>query len=139
MKFRIILMFAVLVISFSLLSCIALRKINVEISCEQFNQNPNAKSEFKAADGDIITVKLCSNPTTGFQWKYETTGEAVLKEIDHKFVPPEGQGVVGAAGTEIWTFQAAAKGTTQLRMVYGRPGAGGGQEERTYTVTVTVE
>ena len=139
MKFRIILMFAVLAVSFSLLSCISVRKMNVEISCEQFNENHHAKSAFTAADGNLIIVKLCSNPTTGFQWKYETSGETVLEEIDHKFVPPEGEGVVGAAGQEIWTFQAVKRGTTQLRMEYSRPWEGGEKEEWTYTMTVTVE
>ena len=139
MRFRIILMFAVLVISFSLLSCIRLREINVEISCDQFNENHHAKSEFQATVGDRIAVKLCSNPTTGFQWKYETIGEIVLQETEHKFVPPEGEGVVGAAGKEVWTFKAVEKGTTQLRMEYSRPWEGGEQEEWTYTTTVTVE
>jgi len=137
-KFRIILMFVVLAISFSLLSCITHRELNVEISCDQFNENHHAKSEFQATVGDTITVKLCSNPTTGFQWKYETIGKIVLQETDHEFVPPEGK-VEGAAGKETWTFEAVEKGTTELRMEYSRPWEGGEKAEWTYTLTVTVE
>jgi len=70
-----------LVASLSLLSCIITsRAIGVEISCDEFNENPhNIRNEFQIEIGDKITVKLCSNPTTGFQWKYEAVGDIVLQ------------------------------------------------------------
>ena len=141
MKVRIILIFLMLAASLSLLSCIITsRAIGVEISCDEFNENPHSiRNEFQVEIGDKITVKLCSNPTTGFQWKYEIIGDTVLKEEDHDFEEPEGKGLVGAAGKEIWTFEAVEKGTTEVRMEYSRPWEGGEQAEWTYTFTVTVE
>lgn len=141
MKVRIILIFLMLAASLSLLSCIITsRAIGVEISCDEFNENPHSiRNEFQVEIGDKITVKLCSNPTTGFQWKYEIIGDIVLKEEDHDFEEPEGEGVVGAAGEEIWTFEAVKQGTTEVRMEYSRPWEGGKQAEWTYTFTVTVE
>ena len=130
-------MFAVLAILLLLPSCINIRQI--EISCDQFNNNPNATSEFQATVSEMITVKLCSNPTTGFQWKYEIIGQNVLQETDHKFVPAEGEDVVGSASKEVWTFQAVEKGTAEVRMEYSRPWEGGEQKEWTYIFTVTVE
>jgi inhibitor of cysteine peptidase len=138
MKLRIILVFAVLVASLSLSSCITSRDINVEITCDQFNENHHMRNEFQIEIGDKIRAKLCSNPTTGFQWEYEMSNENVLKEEDHDFDEPEGDGV-GAPGIEVWTFEAVGKGTTEVRMSYSQPWEGGEKEEWTYTVTVTVE
>ena len=137
MQFKIILMFAVFAILLLLPSCIKARQI--EVSCDQFKNNPNAATEFQASVSEMIIMKLCSNPTTGFQWKYEIIGQNVLEETDHKFVPAEGEGVVGAAGKEVWNFQAVEKGTTEVRMEYSRPWEGGEKAEWTYTMTVTVE
>ena len=140
MKVRIILIFLMLAASLSLLSCIITsRAIGVEISCDEFNENPHSiRNEFQVEIGDKITVKLCSNPTTGFQWKYEIIGDIVLKEEDHDFEEPESN-VPGAAGIEVWTFEAVEKGTTVVRMVYSQPWEGGEKAVWTYTIAVTVE
>ena len=140
MKSRIILIFAMLAVSLSLFSCIITsRETHVEISCDQFNENPHGRSEFQVEIGDKIFVKLCSNPTTGFQWKYETIGSIVLKEEDYDFEEAEDEGVIGAAGKEVWTFEAIETGTTEIRMEYSRTWEGGEQAEWTYTMTVMVE
>ena len=102
-------------------------------------ENPNSmRNDFEAEVGDKITVKLCSNPTTGFEWGYEITVDNILKEEDHDFEEPE-DGAVGAAGIEVWTFETVEKGETEVRMEYSRPWEGGEQAEWTYTFTVTVE
>ena len=138
MKLGIILALVMLAVSLSPLACITSRDIDVEITCDQFNENHHARNEFQVEIGDKIRVKLCSNPTTGFQWEYETTVENVLKEEDHDFEEPE-KDIPGAAGIEVWTFEAAEKGTTEVRLVYSQSWEGGEKEEWTYTMTVTVE
>ena len=138
MKLRIVLILTILTTSLSPLSCVTSRDINVEITCDQFNESHHARSEFDAEIGDKIRVKLCSNPTTGFQWECEMSVEDVLKEEDHDFEEPAGD-VAGAAGTEVWTFEAVEKGTTEVSMEYSQPWEGGLKAEWTYTITVTVE
>ena len=139
MKYKIMLIPIVLVALLALSSCIVTSSLtNVKISCDEFTEYPNGRSEFQVEIGDKITVKLCSNPTTGFQWDYEITVENVVKEEDHDFEPPEGD-VPGAAGIEVWTFEAVEKGTTEVRMEYSQPWEGGLKAEWTYTMTVTVE
>jgi len=138
MKLRIILIFAMLAASLWLSSCITSRDINIEITCDQFNENHHTRNEFQVEIGDKIRVKMCSNPTTGFQWEYETSDENVLKEEDHDFEEPEGD-VLGAAGIEVWTFEAVEKGTTEVLMEYSQQWEGGLKAEWTYTMTVTVE
>jgi len=110
----------------------------VEISCDDFTESPHIINEFEVEIGDKITVELCSNTTTGFEWDYEMTIEDVVKEEDHDFEPPEGD-VPGAAGIEVWTFEAVEKGTTEVLMEYSQPWELGLKSEWTYTFTVTVE
>ena len=121
MKLRIIMMFVILIASLSLVSCITSHDFNVEISCDEFAENNHTMNDFQAEIGDKIRVKLCSNPTTGFRWEYKMTGDIVLQEEDYDFEEPEGDGVAGAGGKEIWTFEAIEKGTTEVRMEYSRP------------------
>ena len=139
MKFRITMIFVIFVASLSLVLCVTSHDFNVEITCDQFAEHHHAMTDFQAEIGDMIRIKLCSNPTTGFQWEYEMTGDKVLQEEDYDFEEPEGDDMAGAGGKETWTFEAIEKGTTEVRMEYSRPWEGGEQGEWTYTFTVAVE
>ena len=138
MKLRILAIFAMIIILHSLSACVTSRDIHVEVSCDQFNENHHTRNELQVEIGDKIRVKLCSNPTTGFQWEYETSGENVLKEEDYDFEEP-GSNVPGAVGIEVWTFEAVEQGTTEVIMVYSQPWEGGEKAVWTYTMTVTVQ
>jgi inhibitor of cysteine peptidase len=92
------------------------------------------------AAGGSITVVLESNPTTGFQWSEEAqiSDSTVLKQVSHEYVAPDSE-LVGAAGQEIWKFEALREGTATISMEYSRPWEGGEKGERTYTLKVTVK
>ena len=139
MKLRIFLIFTILTNVLLLSSCIVTSyDFEVDISCEEFGENNHRSGEFEVGVGDKIRVKLCSGPTTGFQWDYEVTVADVLKEEDHDFEEPEGD-VPGAAGIETWTFEAVETGTTEVQMEYNQPSEGGLQSLWTYNMTVTVQ
>ena len=140
MKMKLIAIATLLLVSLSLSSCIITSQlINVDISCEEFQENPNSIiNDFQIEIGDKITVKLCSNPTTGFQWGYEMRGDNAIKEEDHDFEEPNGD-VVGASGTEVWTFEGTAEGTTVVLMEYSQPWEGGIKKEWTYRMNITVQ
>ena len=140
MKMKLIAIATLLLVSLSLSSCIITSQlINVDISCEEFQENPNSIiNDFQIEIGDKITVKLCSNPTTGFQWGYEMSGDNAIKEEDHDFEEPNGD-VVGASGTEVWTFEGTAEGTTVVLMEYSQPWEGGIKKEWTYRMNITVQ
>ena len=111
---------------------------NVEISCDQFNENSNyVVSETVVDVGDKFILKLCSNITTGFEWEYVMTSDDVVKVADHSFEEPEGD-MPGAAGVEVWTFEAVEKGTTEIQMEYSQPWEGGIKGEWTCTTIITV-
>ncbi|MFC2059345.1 protease inhibitor I42 family protein [Chloroflexota bacterium] len=141
MKSRTILIIATLATLLSLASCIVTSQaLGVEIACDRFTEDPHSiRNDFQMEVNDKLTVKLCANPTTGFEWTYETSGDTVLKEEDHDSEEPEKEGVMGASGTEVWTFEAFEKGTTEVIMEYGQQWEGGEKGVWTYTITVTVE
>ena len=90
--------------------------------------------------GGTLIIALTSNPSTGFSWAV-TPPEPVGLELEGEpaYVPPGSTTpVVGAAGTEVFTFNATGAGETTLTLTYARgfePGAAG---EETFTVTVEV-
>jgi predicted secreted protein len=140
MKLRMTALFFIIFLILPLMSCIITsRDTYVEISCDDFMENPTSiRNDFEIEIGDKITVKLCSNPTTGFQWNYEMSGDNALREEDHDFEEPDGD-VVGASGIEVWTFEGTAKGTTEVLMEYSQPWEGGIKKEWTYRMTIMVQ
>ena len=139
MKHRIIPVLLLLLSTIFMMSCITSRDIHVEISCDEFTENPTSmRNDFQIEVGDKIYVELCSNPSTGFKWSYEMSVDNVIKEEGYDFEEPDSN-VVGASGKEIWTFEAIEKGTTVIDMQYSQPWDGGIKGEWTYRINVTVE
>jgi len=140
MKKKLITLITLLLFTLTLFSCIVTSEnIVEEYSCDDFSENPTSLSDdFTVEIGDKITVKLCSNATTGFQWDYDITGDIAVKEEDHDYQEPESD-LVGAAGIEVWTFEATEKGTAVISMEYSQPWEGGMKKEWTYQMTITVE
>ena len=140
MKMRVITLITLLLLTLTLFSCVT-TSVNIvkEYSCDDFSEKPTSLTEnFDIGVGDKITLKLCSNATTGFQWEYMMTSDMALSLEDHDFDEPEGD-LVGAAGIEVWTFEGTEKGTAVVSMEYSQPWDGGMKKEWTYKMTITVE
>lgn len=54
-----------------------------------------------------VTLKIKSNPTTGYSWFLINYNESLLSPISHKYYAPTSQ-LVGASGYEIWQFRVNA-------------------------------
>jgi inhibitor of cysteine peptidase len=93
------------------------------------------------AVGQKVVVSLWSNPTTGYSWSEQAAiqNNTLMTQLDHKFVAPTDSQVVGAAGSEVWTFQATATGETTVTLQYGQPWSGGEKTLYTFALTVTVK
>jgi len=142
MKAKLVLICAVGVLSLFLFACTpAAKQASVEVSCDDFSQQNHITKQVEVGAGGTLTVTLCSNQTTGFMWSEtaQISDQSVLQQTDHKFVPPEAEGVVGAAGKEVWTFNALKKGTSTVSVEYSRPWEGGEKGEWTFNLTVTVK
>jgi inhibitor of cysteine peptidase len=114
---------------------------NVEVSIDEFEAENDIIKEVEVGVGGVLTVTLGSNATTGFSWSEDAVvgDAAVLKQTGHEYLEPGKEGVVGAAGNEVWTFDALKKGSTVVSMEYGRPWEGGEKGVWTFELTVTVK
>lgn len=77
------------------------------------------------ASNPVFSIKLKSNPTTGYSWYLRRYNTNVLQPVKHSFEPPENSKLLGAPGYEIWTFRVKPDGfkvpmQTKIRFVYAR-------------------
>lgn len=114
---------------------------SIDVSIDEFEQASSITREVTVAEGGTLTVSLGSNPTTGFTWDQaaQIADPTILQQTGSELLPAEGQGLVGAPGTQVWTFKALAKGTTTVAMEYSRPWEGGEKGVWTFDLTVTVK
>lgn len=115
--------------------------VQLEVPCDEFMEQRHISKEVEVPINGMLTVTLCSNPTTGFQWSEtaEITDPSVLDQVDHEFVPPEQKGVEGASGQEVWSFRAFEKGTSTISVEYRRLWEHGVEPAKTFTLTVVVK
>ena len=79
----------------------------------------------KSNHGKII-LTLKSNPTTGYAGYFDAShSDAGIQTISHQYVAPN-NGMIGAPGYEIWTFQLKGSmlvhpALVKIKMVYARP------------------
>ena len=78
------------------------------------------------ADQPTFTIKLASNPTTGYSWFLREYHPTFLTPVRHKFEPASNKALMGAPGFELWTFHVKREAfvvpqQTILRFVYVRP------------------
>ena len=73
--------------------------------------------------GEIVTVTLVSNPTTGYSWQVMEIDNAILvQDGDPEYEQsPGSEGLVGSGGTETFRFKAVGTGETTLNLGYMRP------------------
>ncbi len=72
-----------------------------------------------------VTLKIKSNPTTGYSWFLMDYDHDVLKPISREYVAPE-KNLVGASGYEVWHFKVNASAfvvpqMTHITLQYARP------------------
>jgi inhibitor of cysteine peptidase len=100
---------------------------------------PGANGTKRSLDrGDLLVVRLPSNPSTGYAWKVRSCTRPVLVLSARTYVPPKPSQRVGASGTAVLRFRAGAKGATALRLAYVRPWETGVAPAKTFTLRVSV-
>jgi len=112
---------------------------SIEFSNDDFLQNDGAiVEELEISDSiDYIEVILYSNPTTGFRWEIiEVPDETAWTPYLYRYEPAETEGLVGAAGKEIWIFP---RDEGILTMEYSQPWDGGTKAEWTLNLPISTE
>ena len=75
----------------------------------------------KAKAGNSFSIKIESNPTTGYSWQLASPVYGKLvRHVSNKYYPAK-TGLVGSGGVEIWTFKAIKRGNTRIKFKYVRP------------------
>jgi predicted secreted protein len=97
-------------------------------------------SSVKLALGGELIVALASNITTGFSWSVgEATADALELQGEPRYVPPGSTtAVAGAAGTQVFTFEAKSAATARLVLEYRRPFEPGAAPQQTFSVSVEI-
>jgi len=114
--------------------------VSVTVTCDQFSQNAHIVQDVTALPGAVITLTLCSNPSTGFSWgeQAQISNKEVLKQTSHKTVPST-TSMPGAPATQVWTFEALKAGSSSASFSYSRPWEGGEKNVETFVLNVTVK
>jgi inhibitor of cysteine peptidase len=131
---------SIVLIALLLVGCTSVPKTTIKVSCSQFEQAPKYVYQITVYKGSSLTVTLCSNPSTGFEWPDtpENNNTAVLSQSSHKTISSTSD-VVGAAGEEVWTFDALETGLAVVEFDYSKPGIEGEKEHWTVRIEATVK
>ncbi|MBN1661338.1 MAG: protease inhibitor I42 family protein [Anaerolineae bacterium] len=71
-------------------------------------------------DGQILTLQLPANPSTGYLWELDEPAEAALRQVGARQFKPESN-LLGAPGIVTLRFAPVQSGTTRLALAYRRP------------------
>ena len=80
----------------------------------------NPGEPIKVKVGQRFTIRMESNPTTGYGWQLSKDLDNIIVLITNTFIPPDSK-LCGAGGHELWTFKAVEQGQTNILMKYVRP------------------
>ena len=80
----------------------------------------NAGQTMMIAVGQTLAVRLPANPTTGYQWSAGILGKGPLVESRPANYQRPTSGLLGAGGTEVFSYRAVAAGTANLSFNYAR-------------------
>jgi predicted secreted protein len=76
----------------------------------------NQNSANSVRVGDLITVELESNPSTGFLWQMAQDFDvAHMSIVDERFVAKDSTpGLVGVGGKQVWVIKAVKPGSSSI-------------------------
>jgi inhibitor of cysteine peptidase len=106
---------------------------------DTINVGPAANgSQRRLHRGDVLVVRLPSNPSTGYTWKVCCGTRTLLVVASRTYLPPRDEQLVGAPGKAVLRFRAVKAGKTVLRLHYVRSWEKGAVPARTFALRVTV-
>ena len=114
---------------------------DIGVLTEVFVDESQHGQTIEVSAGWLVTITLESNATTGFKWELsEPIDEGMLALIKSEYVlnneTNQDKPVVGAGGTEVWTFETLTPGDATISMAYNRPWEGGEKGVRKFTLTI---
>lgn len=95
------------------------------------------------ADQPTFSIRLVSNPTTGYAWYLRSYDANLVQPVRRVFEAPKDKKLIGAPGYEVWTFRVKPAGFVVpmqmiLRFVYARQWEVNGEAEQAVFHVTTV-
>ncbi len=91
------------------------------VACSSTKELSTTSTE-TVKSGKKFTLSMKSNPSTGYRWVWANKAEAAADSVSYEFVADENKSkMMGAGGTDTWTFKAKAEGADSLVFLYVRP------------------
>ncbi len=112
----------------------------IEITLDEFTAQNHIVKDVEMSYPGSLTIKLGSNPTTGYSWEDAVINNTVIiAQASREYIGSENTEIVGAGGTDVWAFNSKKAGTAIINFSYSRPWEGGEKGIYTLTVNVTVK
>lgn len=87
-------------------------------STQMVDQTMNGAS-VELKKGQLMVLKLPSNPTTGYDWEIVSIDPSIIKQSGEMSYKSDSN-LAGSGGVDTWTFEGGSSGTTRLILVYHR-------------------
>lgn len=88
------------------------------------------------AKGEMLTVELAGNPTTGYEWTVTQIDAACLRLAESTYASDSS--AIGSGGTYTFRFEALRAGATPLGLVYRRSWETTASDQ-TFSLTVNIQ
>lgn len=101
----------------------SIKSATFELTLDDFAaQNSITTNTIEIDVNGTLTVRLGSNPTTGYSWEDAVIGNTTkIEQTSHDYVAPTATEIVGAPGTDVWVFTGLKTGSTTITFNYSRP------------------
>ena len=106
--------------------------VGLSIAAGLYAGEEHTTEKFVLKIGDKVTLRLSSNPSTGYSWQIKNdeteqvskadSNRASIMKYQSKYMAPINQKrMVGVPGQEEWTFVAQQPGAAVIKLEYMRP------------------
>jgi inhibitor of cysteine peptidase len=82
-----------------------------------------------------FVIAVDSNPTTGYDWEV-SYDDNMLSLAEEEYSPDKEPGLLGAGGTQYFTFKALKKGDTEITLTYKRSWETDYAEQKVFNVNI---
>jgi inhibitor of cysteine peptidase len=82
-------------------------------------QEKDRGQTIELAVGDELRLTLKENPTTGFRWRVQKSGEPVCRAVEDQFETTSR--LYGGGGAHWWRFEAIAGGQATIELTHMQP------------------
>jgi inhibitor of cysteine peptidase len=114
--------------------CYSKKAVWEAIGMQIFDENAHER-EVGIHIGEVFEIALPENPTTGFRWSFEVSGEPFCSLLDDYFEPAS-QNLLGQGGYHYWHFKAVQAGLGNIALTYRRSWERTGTPARRFTLHV---